>query len=323
MSNTNILSGLSSVQKCLYYMAYGIILLISLLPFRILYGISDCLYLLVYKIVGYRRKIVEKNLKESFPEKSDVERREISRQFYHWFCDYMVETIKLASISSKEMNRRMQFEGKELINEACEKGQSVTLYLGHYCNWEWISSLGMHIPQGIMGGQIYHPLENKVANSMFLRIRGRFGVKSIAINDTLTTLLKWKKIGKLSITGYIADQVPGFSSMHYWPTFLNHKTATFSGPERISRILNTTVLYIDISRPKRGYYIARFVKITDNPTEEKIFSITEQYYRLLEATIKNAPPYWLWSHNRWKRGWKEFCECYPDEKDRARIMSKL
>ena len=111
--------------------------------------------------------------------------------------------------------------------------------------------------------------------------------------------------------------------MHYWPQFLNHNTPAYTGGERIARILDTSVVYLDISRPKRGYYVAKVVKMSDHPNEEPKFSITEKYYRLLENSIKCNPEYWLWSHNRWKRTWDDFVECYPDEHDRQRILNKL
>ena len=280
----------------MYYIVFAIWYLFSLLPLWVHYLISDALYLFIYKIAGYRTAVVRKNLSSSFPNKSEEELRDIEHRFYHWFCDYMVETVKMFSMSEKQIKRRMRFEGIEQINNDLKKQRSITVYLGHYCNWEWVCSLGLHITEGT-AAQLYHPLESKLFDRLFLYSH--------------------------SVTGYISDQVPGFSSMHYWPWFLNHDTPTYTGAERIARILNTSVYYFDIERPRRGYYVVKVVKICDNTKELPKFAITEQYYRLLETSIIRHPEFWLWSHNRWKRTREQFIEYFPDETERKRILSKL
>lgn len=313
---------LSILEKIQYYMICVVLLLHSLLPLRVLYFFSDMLFILVYYIIGYRKKVVWKNLTSSFPEKSEEELNEVMKEFYHWFCDYIFETIKLYSISEKEMKKRMRFDGMELINESVKRGQSVTLYMAHYCNWEWVVSLKLWTNHPVKVAQIYHPLENKAMNAIFLKIRGRFGHYSVNLEETFPQLMQWHKEGHASITGYISDQVPGYNGMHYWPMFLNHKTPTYTGAERIARMLNTSCYYIDFYRPKRGYYVVKVVNMTETPKTEEKFSITQKYYDLLEASIRRAPSYWLWSHNRWKRTWEIFCEKFT-EKERERILSKL
>ena len=153
-------------------------------------------------------------------------------------------------------------------------------------------------------------------------MRGRFGAQSITMDDTFRTVIGWKKSKILNIVGYISDQVPGYESVHYFADFLHHDTPVFTGTERISKIADTTVVYLDISRPKRGYYLCRFVKIADSLNDHPIFYATEQYYRLLEQTIQRAPQYWLWSHNRWKRTREEFNQLYSEE-ERAKRLSRL
>jgi KDO2-lipid IV(A) lauroyltransferase len=289
---------------------------------RVHYVLSDFLYIFIYKLFRYRIKVVRSNLSSSFPEKSADELRDIEHRFYHWFCDYLVETVKLFSISEKQIMKRMRFEGIEQMNEDMRQGHSVTVYLGHYCNWEWISSLGLHLIPEATAAQLYHPIENKVMDRLFLYARGRFHDVSLEMKEAFGILRNWQKEGRISLTGYISDQVPGFSSMHYWPWFLNHETPTYTGAERIARVLDTPVYYFDIYRPRRGYYVAKAVKICGNPKELPKFGITEQYYRLLENSIKRAPEFWLWSHNRWKRTREQFNELYPEE-ERKRILSKL
>ncbi len=307
----------------MYYIIFAFWYIFSLLPFRVHYVISDILYFFIYRIAGYRKKVVRSNLSTSFPEKSDAELRHIEHGFYHWFCDYIVETVKMFSISRDEMRRRMQFEGVEQLNAELDNGRDITIYLGHYCNWEWISSLPLHVKDKGTFAQLYHPIENKSIDKLFLRSRERFGAHSLIMKEAFSILRQWKKEGRLSVTGYISDQVPGFSSMHYWPTFLHHETPTYTGAERIARLLNTSVYYLDIYRPRRGYYVAKVIKMCDDLENVPKFAITEKYYRLLEESIMRNPEYWLWSHNRWKRKWKDFVDYFPDEKERERILNKL
>ncbi len=181
---------------------------------------------------------------------------------------------------------RMRFEGIEQINDDLKKHRSITVYLGHYCNWEWVCSLGLHITEGT-AAQLYHPLESRLFDRLFLYSRERFKAHSIEMKEAFKVLADWQKEGRYSVTGYISDQVPGFSSM------------------------------------RRGYYVVKVVKICDNTKELPKFAITEQYYRLLETSIIRHPEFWLWSHNRWKRTREQFIEYFPDETERKRILSKL
>ena len=309
-------------MNVLYYIIYVNAYLVSLLPMRALYVISDFLYIIIYKMLHYRVSVVRTNLRNSFPHKDEKERLKIEREFYHWFCDYIVETLKLTSISEQEMRRRMRFEGLDEVCRLTEQGKNVSVYMGHYCNWEWVSSFGMHLPQ-YKCGQIYHELENKAMNRFFLKIRGRFGSISIRMNDTLQVIRHWVADGQTNLVGYISDQAPGYLDMHYWPMFLNQKTPTYTGTERIAKLFDTAVFYMDMKRPRRGYYVATMVKLCDAARGEEKFALTQRYYQLLEAAINEHPAYWLWSHRRWKRDWEGFCKLIPDERERERIMSKL
>ncbi|WMS11060.1 lysophospholipid acyltransferase family protein [Bacteroides salyersiae] len=301
------------MKSSLYYLIFAFWYIISLLPLRLLYIFSDLLYFPLYYCIRYRRKVVRQNLISSFPEKSLNEILCIEKRFYSYFCDYLMETVKLFSMSKKQMQKRMYFEGIEQITEAFQAGRSCSVYLGHYCNWEWISSLPMHLGNAGISAQIYHPLENKAFDRLFLYMRGRFGATSIQMDDTFRTILGWKKKGQKSIVGYISDQVPGYNNIHYWTDFLNHDTPVFTGAERISRIADCVIFYLDVYRPQRGYYKARFLKIADSTKNLPQFQVTEQYFRLLEKTIQREPPYWLWSHKRWKRTREIYNQLYPKE----------
>lgn len=280
--------------------------MVSLLPMRILYLLSDALYFLVYKVVKYRRPLVRKNLTDSFPEKTENEIVSIEKAFYAWLCDYFVETLKLLTISKTNIKKRMHFEDVELIKETIAKGQSCALYLGHYCNWEWVTSIPLYIGDAAVCGQIYHVLENKTFDRLFLKLRGRLGAASIPMAETLRHIVKFRSEGKPVIIGFIADQVPFWNNIHYWTNFLNHDTPVLSGTERIVNKANFAAFYVDIRRERRGYYVGRFVPLTHNPKELKEFELTEMYFRKLEDTIKRQPPYWLWTHNRWKRTREEW-----------------
>lgn len=295
-------------MKILYYIIYAVWYVFSLLPMRVHYVISDLMFWLLYKLVGYRRDVVRKNLTESFPEKSEEELRRIERGFYHFFCDYLVETVKLMTISREEMKRRVVFKHAELVDEIMGSGQSIALYLGHYCNWEWVSSIPLWLNPNAWCGQVYHPLENKDFDKLFLKIRERMDAHSIAMQDTLREVVNHKRNNQPIIIGYISDQVPYWTNIHHWVNFLNHDTPVLTGTERIVHKMGHAVLYLDIHRVRRGYYEAEFKLVTREPQKMKDFELTDIYFEMLEKSIRRSPEFWLWSHNRWKRTREEFDE---------------
>lgn len=292
-------------MKFVYHILFFLLYLLSLLPMRLLYLLSDCLFFPLFHIVKYRRKVVEKQLDECFPEKSMQERRAIERQFYHFFCDYLVEVIKLFSISKKEMMRRMKFVGIEQVREELKDKKFCFLYLGHYCNWEYIASLSYWLPE-IHCGQIYHRIYNQAFDELFLKLRGQFGGESILMKDTLRRILTLHNQEKKVMIGFIADQLPKWENMHHWTTFLNHDTSFFIGAERIAKQVDAALYYVDVERVKRGYYQVRFRLMTLHPKEFPDYELTDQYARLLEESICRQPAYWLWTHKRWKRTKEEW-----------------
>ena len=292
-------------MKFVYHILFFLLYLLSLLPMRLLYLLSDCLFFPLFHIVKYRRKVVEKQLDECFPEKSMQERRAIERQFYHFFCDYLVEVIKLFSISKKEMMRRMKFVGIEQVREELKDKKFCFLYLGHYCNWEYIASLSYWLPE-IHCGQIYHRIYNQAFDELFLKLRGQFGGESILMKDTLRRILTLRNQEKKVMIGFIADQLPKWENMHHWTTFLNHDTSFFIGAERIAKQVDAALYYVDVERVKRGYYQVRFRLMTLHPKEFPDYELTDQYVRLLEESIRRQPAYWLWTHKRWKRTKEEW-----------------
>ena len=299
---------LSILGKIFYNILFGIWYVISLLPLRVLYVFSTILSTILFYIVRYRRKIVHKNMKEAYPDISPKRLWLLERHFYVHFCDLFMESVKYISMSEKETRKRMRFIGIEQPIESCKEGYNVGLYLGHYGNWEWISSMPLWIsPEIGKCTQLYHPLENKVFDNLIGYTRERFGGTNIPMQQSIRHFAKYRAEGKPVLLGFIADQVPVWINIHYWTTFLNHPdTPIFTGPEKMMKKFNMHVYYLDVRRVKRGYYTAEFKLMTRNPNECEEFYLTEQYTRMLNETINSAPSFWLWSHNRWKRTKAEY-----------------
>ena len=300
-----------SLDNIAFWTIYGIWYLLSLMPMWLHYLFSDILYLIIAHVVRYRHRVVWKNLSTSYPDKSEQELKKLQRQFYRHMCDLVAETIKYTTISDKNIMRRMTFKGSEQVAEILNGGQSVALLLGHYGNWEWVSSLVLWlrplVNENVIMGQIYHPLENKVFNRVVLKTRGRMGSDSVAKNDTLRWILGNKRDGHPTILGYINDQVPKWENIHHWLTFLNHKdTPVFTGIERIVHSQNQAAVYVDVKHVGRGRYECEYHVITCHPEQMGEFELTNIYFQRMEQTINRAPQYWLWSHNRWKRTREEF-----------------
>ena len=288
-------------ENILYFPLYFYFWLHALLPLKILYILSDILFFPMFYIVRYRRKLVYQNMKDSFPEKSEKEIRRMGKAFYHHFCDYIVETIKLLHISDKETRKRVKFHNTEALQEIVDNGGSCLMLLGHYGNWEFVPSVTLWMRKGsVIFAQIYRPLKNKWFDRFFLKLRGRYHSECIAKQDTLRSILRYKSSGRPSITGFMADQTPSPANIHHWVNFLNHDTPVFTGVEKIAHKVGFSVFYFDVEKIKRGYYSVTIREISKNPKETEEFEITNKYMEMMETTILRAPEYWLWTHNRWK-----------------------
>lgn len=296
------------MKEFLYNIIYGIFYLVSKLPYRALYVISDIANLVLYHIVRYRRDIVRRNITSAFPEKSLEECISIERGFYKWFCDYFVETVKLMSVSRQELLSRIEFRGIDKIEECFDRGQTCAGILGHYGNWELLSATGLVIkkhPEAVIG-LIYHPLRSQLFDRLFINMRQSMGGVCVPKKDILRYLVSFRSLNLMNLFGYIADQAPRYRNIHLWLPFLNHDTPVFTGAERIMRKMNNAVFYIDVERPERGKYIYTFKLMTDKPGEMPEFEITKKFFVMLEQTIRREPRFYLWSHNRWKRTREEF-----------------
>lgn len=287
----------------MYYIISKICFLFSLLPFRALYLFSDILYFPLYYCIRYRRKIVRKNLLNSFPEKDLKTIIRIEKKFYSSLCDYIVETAKLLSLREKNIRKRMTFDGVEEIIKEMGNDKSCIIYMGHYCTWELITSIPLHFSANnrFFFGQVYQPLQNKLFDKLFLKIRGRFNSQNIPRKNILRDIVNLKQKNRQFVIGFISDQTPQGHSDHRWIDFLNQDTCVFSGTEHIARKTKSVVFYIDVIRIKRGYYNCKCVLLSSCPHMLPEYKLTDMYFQHLEKTIQRNPPYWLWSHNRWKR----------------------
>ena len=292
---------------------------LSLLPFRVLYFLSDCFYLLIRHVIRYRLKVVRRNIRNSFPDKNPKELRKIEHGFYHFFCDYFVETIKLLTISRKSMLRHIEFRGVEDLESCFDRGQNCSAILGHYCNWEWLSATGLafrRYPDAVTG-LIYHPLFNKAFDRLFVDIRQSMGGVCVPKKDILRHLVTYRREDRHWLFGYISDQAPKWDNIHLWLPFLNQNTPVFTGGERIMRKMNDAVFYVDMERPRRGHYICTFHLITNEPNALTENTITRRFFEMLEATIRRQPELYLWSHNRWKRTYEEYLKRMEKRKLKA------
>ncbi len=273
-------------------------------PLGVLYRISDLLAPIVYHVVRYRRKLVRRNLTESFPDKSSKEIRRIERQFYRNFTDNFIESIKLLGISDSEMRRRVVFEGMERVNEYFDQGKTIIAYFAHTANWEWAPSITLwtdkKLDEEVVFAQVYRPLRNKRFDRLFLRLRSRFGSHSFKKATVMRDIIRLRRDGMPSITGFMSDQKPSHGDPGHITTFLTHPTAMISGTEQLARRLGAAVVYMDMVRTSRGHYRVRIIDMTPDASQTQSGELTEKYTSLLQQTIEADPSGWLWSHNRWK-----------------------
>jgi KDO2-lipid IV(A) lauroyltransferase len=283
------------IKKGLFRLGIFFLYLVSLLPFWILYILSDILFVLLYYIVGYRRAVVQENLSNAFPNKTQQERAHIEKEYYKYLADLIVETVKMISISKAEMQRRVVCTNPEIIKHYFDQGKSISAVAGHYCNWEWAGSeFSTNNPLFI----IYKPLNNELFDEFFKNVRAKFGGKPIAMKQTLRTMIAHKN--ELTVTVFAGDQTPVREDTNYFTQFLNQPTAVFLGIEKIAKIIDSVVIFYDMRRVKRGYYSYTIVPLAENAKETAEYEITNAHVKYLETMINREPQYWLWSHRRWK-----------------------
>jgi len=280
-----------------FLLYYLILKPISFLPFWILYGLSDFFYLIFYKILGYRTRVVKINLTNSFPDKSPKEIKEIQSKFYHHFCDLIVESIKIFSLSEEEALKRMKVVNPELPNSYYEQGKNIMIVGGHYGNWEYVVFCDLQLKHKVAAP--YSKLNNRFFENKMKQSRSKFGFKMFTTKQIKDFFNNPPKIPFMVIFG--SDQSPSSSTNAYWTRFLNQDTAVLFGTEKYSKEYDLPVLFGGIHKVKRGRYEFYFELLEDNPKATKYGQITEQFTKKIEQQINEQPEYWLWTHKRWKR----------------------
>ena len=287
-------------SRILYWLTYAGMWLVALLPFRMLYVLSDGLYFLVRHVVHYRRGVVRSNLYRSFPDKSEVERREIERRFYHYICDYMLEEVKMLRMPFDDLQRRMVYEKADDFLAMIEKHGGIVVMIPHYANFEWLIGMGAIMRQDDIPAQVYKPLRNRYIDEMFKLVRSRFGGYNISKHATAREVIRLRRENRRMALGLITDQSPNLSEAHHWTTFLHQDTVFMDGAERIAKMMDFPVFYAELQKTRRGYCKVSFELMTETPRQTVDGEITECFVRRLEQTIRREPAYWFWSHKRWK-----------------------
>lgn len=277
---------------------FNIVLLISRLPLKVLYLFSDVLFTLNFYIFGYRKAIVLKNLKNSFPEKSDAEILKIRKQFFRNLSDYIVETIKSFTISSHELKVRVQHINQEVFHDANAEGKNMILLCGHVFNWEWITALATIVPQD-KSFPVYRKMQNTFWEEQLKKIRNSFGNESIEANDVVRHIFRNKNDGN-SIYMFVADQTPHHSHVDVGVNFLNQETPIFIGYDKLATRMNLEFVYCDMKKVKRGFYQINYQKIVPDDKNFVEFEVVKKFHKMLEETIEKDPTNYLWSHRKWK-----------------------
>ena len=285
----------------MYYIIFPLLYLLSLLPFFILYGISDFFAMLLYHVIKYRKVVVLNNLKIAFPDKSDAERKKIAKKFYQYFTDTMIESLKFISISKKQLLKRST-GSFEVINNLIDKGYNINLMAGHQFNWEYANLLyAMHLKIPFVG--IYMPIKNKVLEKIFFDFRRRYGTILISASDFKNKM--HTVFNKQYMLALAADQNPGGPNAAYWLNFFGKPTPFVTGPEKGAIKNNAAVVFVGFKKIKRGYYNFTTTLLTEQSADKKNGELTRIYRDILEKTIKEDPANYLWSHRRFKYEWKD------------------
>ncbi len=276
---------------------YGIIIPISSLPFLFLYGLSDAMYYLMFYAVGYRKKVVFKNIRNSFPEMTAAEHTRIAKKFYRHFCDLTLESLKVFTISQQEVNDRMIVKNPEVVDKYFEQGRSIIIAGGHYNNWELFAvAIDAAIKHQTIA--IYKPLTSKYFDEKMRATRSKYGLRMISTKKVKEVFEAERN--NLTATIFGMDQSPPYTAKCHWMTFLNQETGVLFGTEKYSKEYNYPVVYARINKEKRGHYSFEFFDAFDEPQKTSTGEITEKITRMLERDIVDKPEYWLWSHKRWK-----------------------
>jgi len=281
-----------------YLIVYPFLWCISMLPFRLLYLFSDVVYLIVYYLIGYRKKTVRENLAMALPNLSAEERLIIEKKFFQHLCDMFLEMIKTMTISQKEISKRYVFTNLEIYKNLEKQNKSIALMMAHYGSYEWAVSMNSHV--NFSGYAIYKKLSNPYFDKLVRSIRSKFKATLITTKETIPTIIDNNKIKKLSIYGFASDQSPRISSAFHWQKFMGIEVPVHTGAEMLSKKYNMNVVFLKGRKIKRGYYEGTFEVISEDAKAVPNYEITDKFMQLVEKQIHEAPEYYLWTHKRWK-----------------------
>ena len=286
------------MQFLVYLLVYPILWLISILPFRVLYLFSDFVYLLIYYVIGYRKKTVRENLALALPHLSEKKRLVIEKKSFHHLCDMFLEMIKTMTISEKEIRKRYVFTNIEMYNDLEKKGKSIAVMCAHYASYEWMISMNYYVD--FQGYGIYKKIANPYFDKLVRDIRSRFGATLITTKETIPTILKNNATNNLSVYGFASDQSPKLESTFHWCKFMNVEVPVHTGAEMLAKRYDMNVVFLKVTKVKRGYYEAHFDLLAANPKEIPNYEITDDFIKRVEKQIYDAPQFYLWTHKRFK-----------------------
>ncbi len=269
-----------------------------MLPFRLLYLLSDFVYLIVYYIIGYRKATVRENLALALPKLSDAERLIIEKKSFRHLCDMFLEMIKTMTISKKEIGERFSFTNLEVYQKVEEQNKSIAMMMAHYASYEWAISMNAYVT--FSGYAIYKKIANPYFDKLVRNIRSRFKAYLITTKETVPTIINNKKNNLLSIYGFASDQSPKVESAFHWQKFMGIEVPAHTGAEMLSKKYDMNVVFLKVKKVKRGYYQANFEILSENAQNVPDYEITDQFLKLVEQQIYEAPEYYLWTHKRWK-----------------------
>lgn len=286
------------MQLLAYILIYPFLWVISILPFSLLYLLSDFVCFWVYNVFGYRKDTVRKNLALTFPHLNTKERLTIERKFYSHMCDMFLEMIKTMNISDKEINRRFVVTNIELIKEYENKGKSVILMCAHYASWEWLINIAKKINYSSIG--IYKKINNKYFDKLIRDIRSKLKAELVETKKTVELMEYNEKMGIKAFYGFASDQSPQLSRAKYWDSFMGIEVPVYTGAEMLAKKLDMNMVFVRVRKVKRGFYEATIVPLVDNPREHTDYEITSLFLREVEKLIYEAPEFYFWTHKRWK-----------------------
>lgn len=286
------------MNAVLYYIFYFFNWLLTLLPLRVLYLFSDIVFFFLYHVLKYRKKVVDTNLANSFPEKSQEERELIAKRFYKHLADLMIESLKVAHLSEKEEDFRFTYNNMELIDKLRSENRDIIAVLGHYGNWEFPTRIQEKLKYKII--IIYKPLQNKYFDRFMIKQRSRHGATLTPTSHVIKEIINSRNSNINSLSIFISDQIPSIGDIKYWTKFLNQDTAVFTGAGKIASKYDMAVVFFHIDKLSRGHYNLNMELLFDHPAGLSEEEITEKHVRRLEEIIRQKPEYWIWSHRRWK-----------------------